>query len=133
MATYYFDGNLPLRFAQMLRALDVPVEHLLETKGDAEVVGLPDQDWLARLQDKGHVLVTIDRAINKRSATALALQTMGITVILLPLGFEKLNRWDQATWLVKNWRAIDAHVAHVEPGAWAQAALTGQIAPLERE
>lgn len=131
MATYFFDSYLPVRFAAMLSALDVAVEHLLAGVDIDHGVVPTDEEWLPSLRNRDVVLVTIDRFTKRGSVADLALRDSGVTAIFLPKGFETLDRWAQATWLIRHWQTIEEVTRRLTPGTWAQASLGGSIESID--
>lgn len=123
---YLVDSYLPLRLARMLHALDVPVVHQLDRdKGG----GTTDKDWVQLVRENGYILVSIDHTGRKDAPIALTLELGDITAVLLPIAFERLDRWGQASWLVKHWPKIDEYVGDAGRGLWTRITLSGKLEP----
>ena len=126
MTTYFFDNCVSIKYARMIRALDVDVRHLR----DLFDPDTPDEVWLPELRDSGYVVITTDRAIKTGSVTARALKASGVTAVFLPKGFERFDKWAQAQWLIKHWPTIEAYVAKTQTGALVQMTNSGSFTPV---
>ena len=53
-----------------------------------------------------------------------------MTAVFLPKGFERLDKWGQAQWLIKHWPIIEAYVAKTQTGALVQMMNNGSFTPV---
>lgn len=134
MTTYFFDSYLPRRLAHMLRELDVPIVHQLElpqprTAEESTV----DSTWVQIVREDDYTLITVDRVSRKDTAIPLALELRDIAIVFLPASFSSLDKWTQASWLIKNWPTIDTYCLQAKMKTWARVSLSGDIAPIDNE
>ncbi len=122
---YFFDNNISYRYAEMLRALDVRVRVLREEFPE----DISDVDLFAGLHGKDNVFLTGDQRIRRREAEAKALRQCRITALFLGPFWSKMNRWEQAVWLVTKWPKIDGFASNVAQGTCAELKRNGKALP----
>ncbi len=131
MATYFFDSYLPSRLAHMLRVLDVSIVHQSElTPHQPGGRITADTDWVTVVRENGYIFVTVDRVSRKDTPIPLVLELNDVPIVFLPPNFLKLDKWTQASWLIKNWPTIDAYNREVQLKKWARVSLGGDIEPI---
>ncbi|PAU76749.1 DUF5615 family PIN-like protein [Halomonas salipaludis] len=110
---FFIDENLSHRIANALHHLaqlcteNHTVVHAREFNGR---LGVPDQEWLERLQAEGNwVIISKDR-FKKGDPERLAFEHAGITIINLGKDWHKKSAWDTAVQLIKWWPTISWEV-----------------------
>jgi len=121
--TYFFDNNISPDLVKILRLLGVNGVALRERFSPET----PDEDYLSFVAQQGWVLVTCDLRIRTRPPEAAALKRAGIRAVFIGNFFPNLSIWEQALWLVKNWRQIDGIVATRRPGTICSVKRRGRI------
>lgn len=120
---YLFDANLSPRMAQILHLLGADVGHLY----DRFPRNISDIDLLAALTGEVITLVTADNRIAVREPEARALRQCGVSAIFLGSWWGKQDLWAQCTCMLKHWKAIDAHVARLDPPVYFAVASNGKL------
>ena len=92
-------------------------------------VGTPDAAWLPIVGGLGLVVITRDKRIRSRPAEAELVIAAGIRGFVLT-GAGDLSTWDTLSVLVRQWDALERHLAQHPFGPWL-AGLTSQgVRPL---
>jgi hypothetical protein len=106
----------------MLKALDVDVVALRELFSQS----IKDPDLFRELHGSDVVYVAADRKQTTRIAEARALKDAGITALFMGPFWDRMPRWQQATWLVLRWPLIDGFAAGVAKGTSAELRQSGK-------
>ena len=92
-------------------------------------LGTPDAQWLPIVGGLGLVVITRDKKIRSRPAEAELVIAAGIRGFVLTSAGD-LSTWDTLSVLVRQWDALERHLAQHPTGPWL-AALTSQgVRPL---
>jgi len=92
-------------------------------------LGMPDAQWLPIVGELGLVVITRDKKIRSRPAEAELVIAAGIRGFVLTSAGD-LSTWDTLSVLVRQWDALERHLAAHPSGPWL-AALTSQgVRPL---
>ena len=92
-------------------------------------LGTPDSQWLPIVGGLGLVVITRDKKIRSRPAEAELVIAAGIRGFVLTSAGD-LSTWDTLSVLVRQWDALERHLAAHPSGPWL-AALTSQgVRPL---
>ena len=124
---YFFDNNISPKFAQMLRALGVDVVALREELEQ----DIDDCNLLRVLCGREVVFVTSDKSISRNPVEAAELKRANVTTLFLEPFFVKLQFWNQASWLVKNWPTIDGYASGTTKGTCACVKQNGKSQPFQ--
>src|SRR5262245_34387054 len=100
----------------MLKALDVDAVALRELFSQS----IKDPDLFKELHGSDVVYIAADRKQTTRIAEARALKDAGITALFMGPFWDRMPRWQQATWLVTKWPLIDGFAAGVAKGTCAE-------------
>jgi predicted nuclease of predicted toxin-antitoxin system len=120
---YFFDNSFSRKIVRALGDLGVGAIHLQdELPEDAS-----DVAWLRLAGERRWVAVTGDARIVKAPREREALRAANIVVVVMHKGFVRLDLWNQAAWLIKNWRTIDGAVGRAAPGTNLRVGPRGQI------
>ena len=121
--TYFFDNSVSRRIVRALGDLGVEAVHLQdELPEDAS-----DVAWLRLAGERRWVVVTGDARILKAPREREALRAANTVAVIAHKGFARLDLWDQAAWLIRSWRTIDAAVRRAAPGTNLRIGPRGQI------
>ena len=92
-------------------------------------LGTPDAQWLPIVGELGLIVITRDKKIRSRPAEAGLVIAAGIRGFVLT-GAGDLSTWDTLSVLVRQWDALERHLAAHPTGPWL-AGLTSQgVRPL---
>lgn len=125
--TFLFDNHFSPKHVRMLQALGVEAKALREVFPE----DIKDDQFLPQLQDTGWILVTCDKHILTRRVEARALRQSGVTALFFKAFWPKMEFWQQAQWLTKQWPRIEAFVAQAAPQTYAEVQHNGKITPIK--
>ena len=92
-------------------------------------LGNPDAVWLPIVGGLGLVVITRDKKIRSRPAEAALVVAAGVRGFVLTSAGD-LSTWETLSLLVRQWNALERHLAQHPSGPWL-AALTSQgVRPL---
>lgn len=124
---FFFDNCISYRFADMLKALDVDAVALRhEMPEDTK-----DPELLTSLKNRKIVFISNDKAQLTRETEASLLKESKVTSIYFEPFWSKMDFWQQATWLVKNWRNIEQFSNTVTFGTCGRMKQGGRIDPFK--
>ena len=92
-------------------------------------LGTPDAQWLPIVGGLGLVVITRDKKIRSRPAEAELVVAAGIRGFVLTSAGD-LSTWDTLTLLVRQWGAIERHLADHLRGPWLAAVTNQGVRPL---
>src|SRR5690606_27081765 len=104
--TFFVANCLSPKLVRMLAALGVDAVALRDFFDEDTA----DDEGLPQLKDTGWVLVTADQGIKKRKHEVKELRACGVSAIFLQPFWTKLDKWGQASWLIKHWQRIETTV-----------------------
>jgi hypothetical protein len=117
--TFFFDNCISKAIPRILTELDVDACHLTQHfPADTN-----DTEWIPWVGYRGWIVVTVDNEIKRNTPEREALRSADIVAFFFGRWFLDRQKWDQATWIVKHWRAIETH---------ARSAQTGTIISINR-
>lgn len=119
---YFFDNCISPKLAEMLRALGEDVTALKDQYP-------PDIDDVSLFKNlKGQQLVFVSTDIKQltRSSEARALKQAGNTALYFGPFFLKKKFWEQAAWIVQQWKTIDGFARGAETGTCAEIKHNGR-------
>ncbi|MFT5326790.1 MAG: hypothetical protein ACI8P0_004673 [Planctomycetaceae bacterium] len=123
--TFFFDNNISFRYADMLKALDVNVVALREVFPQ----NIKDDELLKKLASSHYVFVSGDRAMRTSTIEAPILKAARITSLYFAPFWGKLQKWDQAAWLIRRWPTIENFTQGAERGTCATVQQNGRSVP----
>ena len=113
----FIDENLSHRIANALH-------HLAQLRTEKHSVvharefnarpGVPDQEWLERLQQEGNWVILSKDRFKKGDPERLAFENAGLTIINLGKDWSRRKVWDTAIQLIRWWPTISKEVTQTK-------------------
>jgi len=119
---YFMDHCCSRKLARILALLSVDIVALTDLFPENTL----DVDFLPKLREWDRILVTADKRIRTARLEATALMKSGVSAIILGPAFLKMQRWDQAKFLISHWREIDEFISQQNPGTIIRVQHTGK-------
>ncbi|MBC8352586.1 MAG: hypothetical protein H8E66_11390 [Planctomycetes bacterium] len=120
---YFFDSCIAYRYAHTLNALGIDAVALRDEYPE----DIKDVPLFSALAGRDAVFVSQDKHQLTRQSEARELKKAVLTAIYFEPFWNKLQFWDQATWLVKHWRTIENFSEAVKRGTVASIKERGKI------
>ena len=127
-ARFFVDEN-DLALGRSLALARRDVLHPGHRRLPAVPLGTPDAAWLPIVGAIGLVVISRDKRIRSRPAEAELVVTAGIRGFVLTSAGD-LSTWDTLTLLVRQWHALERHLAEHRSGPWLAAVTNQGVRPL---
>ena len=112
--TFFFDNCISKKLAAAMRVLGAT--NIVHLQDDGFSEDAEDIEWVPKVAQRGHIIVTGDKKMLSRPHELEALRVNKATAFFLCKRFVEMQRWDQAAWLFQAWPSIMQAASRALPG-----------------